>query len=252
MPGLIVSVRARREVDIAIAGGATLVDAKEPRLGSLGRADHRLIEFVLERAANRMPVSAAMGELRDDAGSLPQDGLAYVKWGLAGYGNRHWRSALSRLKDRLGGHEGRPKPVVVAYADWGRARSPRPRALCNFACKNAFAAFLIDTWQKDGRNLLDWMTFEEVAKLRAQCRSSGVGLALAGSLGVREISRLCEIEPDWFAVRGAVCRRGLRGQSIDLQAVKAIARVCKDGYTSSARKLIKRTRNEPSTSLAKN
>jgi (5-formylfuran-3-yl)methyl phosphate synthase len=242
MSGLIISVRTSAEAEVAIAGGATLLDVKEPRAGSLGRASDQTIESVLECAAGRLPVSAAMGELlltpqmppllasRHQAGRVR--GLAYVKWGLSGCRVKDWRKAMKTIRREVEQQQFSYKPVVVAYADWERADSPRPSLACNFACDQQFAALLIDTWGKDGTTLLDWIFPDELSGIAAQCRSAGVKLALAGSLGLKEISELCVLQPDWFAVRGAVCRQGERGGTIDRLAVRRIAEAATGILTS--------------------
>src|SRR5262245_65855688 len=91
MSGLLVSVRSAAEAEVALAGGATLIDVKEPARGSLGRADDMTIAAVLHVVAGRRPVSAALGELVDKS-SLPRcSGLAFVEWGLAGAARLDWR-----------------------------------------------------------------------------------------------------------------------------------------------------------------
>src|SRR5207244_12998888 len=82
-PGLLVSGRSVVEAESALAGGAALIDIKEPAHGSLGRAHDAVIQAVVERVAGRRPVSAALGELLEFHGPVPH-GLTFVKWGLAG------------------------------------------------------------------------------------------------------------------------------------------------------------------------
>jgi uncharacterized protein (UPF0264 family) len=82
--------------------------------------------------------------------------------------------------------------------------------------------FLLDTWEKNGQTLLDWLSPAAIDRLCQRCRKAGVRVALAGSLGPREIRRLREVEPDWFAVRGAVCRQNRRTSAIDANRVRAL------------------------------
>jgi uncharacterized protein (UPF0264 family) len=84
---------------------------------------------------------------------------------------------------------------------------------------------LLDTWGKDGTTLLDWLSIEQLARLATKCRQSGLPLALAGSLGEKEIAKLMPLGPDWFAVRGAACIRGRRDGSISSSRVKALAQM---------------------------
>ncbi len=84
MTQLLVSVRSAAEAEAALAGGAHVIDVKEPSRGSLGRADDATIDEVVRVVAGRRPVSAALGELHDFGEwpeCLPQ--LQFVKWGLS-------------------------------------------------------------------------------------------------------------------------------------------------------------------------
>jgi uncharacterized protein (UPF0264 family) len=164
MAQLLVSVRSPREAAAALEGGAAVIDVKEPSRGSLGRAQDATIAAVVRLVAGRRPVTAAMGELAEDC-LFPGPGLAYVKWGLAGYGRRGtWREELTRAIARTGANS--PcRAVAVAYADWVRADAPSPEEVCAFACAHPCGAFLLDTWRKDGSSLLNWLAPSVVEKI---------------------------------------------------------------------------------------
>jgi hypothetical protein len=172
--------------------------------------------------AARKPVSAAGGELLE-ALPAPQCSakLQFLKWGPAGCGRRaDWPNRLDVAADAM------PtfcRPVAVAYADWQRAEAPWPAEICAFACDRRWGAFLIDTWRKDGQTLLDFLPMPQIAALVNRCRDAGVSVALAGSLGQPQIELLLPLAPDWFAVRGAVCRQGKRNARIDHQRVRHFA-----------------------------
>lgn len=228
MTRLLVSVRSAEEAEAALRGGAALIDVKEPGHGSLGRASDKTLADVVRVVAGRRPVSAALGELLETSGDeRPPDAasLAYVKWGLAGYrgrGESVWRSELWFAVRGLKERQPNCRAVAVAYADWQRAGAPTPEDVCAFALENALGAFLIDTWKKDGSMLLDWMPLEEIARFREQCHAAAVPLALAGSLGMKEIETLLPLRPEWFAVRGAVCQGRQRGAAIDEGKVRQL------------------------------
>ena len=63
MTRLLVSVRDASEALAALAGGADIIDVKEPTRGSLGMADGDAVAGVVEAVGERVPVSAALGEL---------------------------------------------------------------------------------------------------------------------------------------------------------------------------------------------
>src|SRR6266511_3473479 len=179
---LLVSVRSAAEAQAALAGGAGLIDVKEPLRGPLGRADRDVMRAVIRAVDGRLPVSAALGELRDarDEEPLP-DGLSYVKWGLAGCAGTAWQQELLARRSLLFGQTG----VIVAYADAERAGSPPVEEVVAFACRAPWPAcvLLLDTFEKSGATLLTWLDEGRVARLCQRCHDAEVRVALAGSLG---------------------------------------------------------------------
>jgi (5-formylfuran-3-yl)methyl phosphate synthase len=101
---LLVSVRNPAEALAALAGGADLIDVKEPARGPLGRAGDAVITAVVRCIAGRRPVSAALGELAAEPKTDAPPGLRYHKWGLAGCGsNPRWQETLITLS-QAGNH----------------------------------------------------------------------------------------------------------------------------------------------------
>jgi uncharacterized protein (UPF0264 family) len=208
----LVSVRSAAEALAALEGGASLIDVKEPDRGSLGRASPDVIAGVVAAVDGRCPVSAALGELIDGNDDPLPAGLAFAKWGLAGYGtDPAWRARL-----RGGPHH--PAVVAVAYADWQCARAPAVDDVFAHVAQRRGRVLLLDTHCKDAARrgqirptLLDWLPLHDIAALCAACRSAGVRIALAGSLGADEIRKVVPLAPDWIAVRGAACDGGREG-----------------------------------------
>ncbi len=222
MTQLLVSVRSVSEAASALAGGAHLIDVKEPANGSLGRAGYVAIAKVVRFVAGRRPVSAAMGELTDaPAPCVP--GMLYVKWGLSGSAALDWRRKLVDAADRLRQFPNDAQPVAAAYADWQRAAAPPPQDIVAFAIEHHWPVVLLDTWKKDGTSLFDWLSVSLVRDLLFQSRAAGVRVAAAGSLGFDHIHLVRDLRPDWLAVRGAVCRSGLRNGVIDPERIRRLA-----------------------------
>jgi uncharacterized protein (UPF0264 family) len=227
---LLVSVRSAAEALTALEGGAALIDVKEPSRGPLGRADLDVIRAVAAAVGKRRPVSAALGEWAEDAGAIPDAELAYVKWGLAGCGRKpDWRGDLARLLQK----QRRPQLVLVAYADWQCAQAPSVEEVFALAREHAGSVMLLDTHCKDGNNvinkkrptLLDWLPAAWVEDLCGRAREARVKIALAGSLGVAEIRVLLNAQPDWFAVRGAVCDEGDRQAGVQVDKVRQLVKI---------------------------
>ena len=206
-PKLLVSVRSAEEARAALAGGADLIDVKEPARGPLGRADPWVISGVLAAVNGRVPVSAALGEWSDGHDWEVPDGLTYAKWGLAGR-----RLATDHTLLNIRTTNCAEFPVLVAYADHDRVESPDPDWVVDAAIRYHFPAFLIDTAVKDGSSLLDWIEPAALARLRYRLADARVPVALAGSLNEAAIGKLAALEPDWFAVRGAACDGGRMGE----------------------------------------
>ena len=171
----------------------------------------------------------ALGEAFESSGFPPDEvaaKLAFVKYGSAGcWGDDRdlWQLVCSRASLHLSEMNASCRVVVAAYADWKRCRAPSPTEACRFACELGVGAFLLDTWGKDGSTLVDWIALPEIEDLCQSCHGAGIPIALAGSLGLRQIEKLLPLQPDWIAVRGAACRRSDRNSVIDLDKVRALA-----------------------------
>ena len=206
MAGLLVSVRSAEEARAAVEGGASIVDVKEPDRGPLGRASEATWRAVIGVVPPSIPVSVALGELRDwSPCEGPLAGIAFRKLGLAGSG-ADWRARWAEVR-RTGG--GEPRWVAVAYADWQVAQAPDPRDVLEAALEATdCSGVLVDTWDKSKPSPLgatpgwvDWV---------GRARSAGRFVALAGGLDLPAIARLAPLRPDLFAVRGAACDRSDR------------------------------------------
>ncbi len=224
VPQLLVSVRTASEAEAALAGGADVIDVKEPSRGALGRADDAVVDEIRRVIADRRPVSAALGELIDFTGAAP-DGVAYVKCGLAGFAkDAAWSLHWSRFREATAP----ALAVVVAYADWQCAQAPPLDEVVAFALRQSGAILLVDTCCKDkniqGRRatLFDWLPLPWIATLIRDVHEANGRIALAGSLGLGEIEQLRDLQPDWIAVRGAACEASDRGATIDRERVRRI------------------------------
>src|SRR5580693_6437576 len=178
--GLLVSVRSVDEVAAALSGGADLIDVKEPAKGPLAPAEAEVVSSIIEAVKGKVPISAALGEWSPNAITEAhwhlELKLNYVKWGLAGYSpHPGWGEDLLDTRRQLPvGME----MVAVAYADWERAKSVSPAELAKFAKRFRFKAFLLDTWGKDGKTLLDFMTTAEVAELVDSLKRLNITVAI--------------------------------------------------------------------------
>ncbi len=220
--GLLVSVRSADEVEAALAGGADIIDVKEPAKGPLGMAEAEVAASIVERVGGQVPVSSALGEWSSNAITEAhwhlELKLNYVKWGLAGYSPAPgWGEDLLDTRRQLPvGVE----MVAVAYADWERAKSVPPAEVVKFAKRFRFRAFLLDTWGKDGKTLLDFMKPAAIAELVDSVKRVHTLAAVGGSLRPEHLKQLKDVTPDYYAIRSSACAAGKRDGVIDASRVK--------------------------------
>ncbi|HVJ87369.1 MAG TPA: (5-formylfuran-3-yl)methyl phosphate synthase [Caulifigura sp.] len=220
-PILLVSVRSVLEAEEAIAGGADILDLKDPERGSLGCADRELMRLISPAG---LPVTAALGECMEWAGreafELPGQ-LAAVKLGLAGLGGRaDWKAEWVEVRRRFEASSARRLEwVAVAYVDSDSARAPSITDVATAAVETGCRGLLLDTCDKGSGRLFDSVTERELAELAERVHAAGLFLAAAGRLTTADIARLAGLPVDIVAVRSAACagndrRSGVRGDRV--------------------------------------
>jgi hypothetical protein len=222
---LLVSVVSAREAGRALAGGADIIDVKDPSQGPLGAPSPRVLSEVVAEVGAAAPVSVALGDLPNlphtaalAARGAALSGAAYVKVGLRGVQGADDAVVLMRaVADAVG-----PRTAVIAaaYADAGALDPPAlaPKWLPAVVDRSGIAGALVDTFVKDGRGLYSWLPESELVDLIARTRSAGGSFAVAGQLTLGELR--C-VEADVVGVRSAVCRGGDRAAELDTELVAA-------------------------------
>ncbi len=216
-PRLLVSIRNATEAAQALAGGADLIDIKEPARGPLGPPDHHTRQSVIDTVRGRKPVSTAMGELATQPPTPLPPGIDYAKVGLA-HAPHDWPHQLTQYQAAIA-----PTPLIpVAYADAAPVAAPPPHAVLQWAHQHHAPALLIDTAIKTHHNLLDWLNTQDLARLIRQAHDTGLMIALAGSLTGHALYRVAQLGPDIIAVRTAACENQDRLQSVTQARVRTL------------------------------
>lgn len=223
MARLLVSVRSAEEAKRALAGGASIIDVKEPSNGSLGRASFETWREVARVVPAGLQMSVALGELpewlggtRPEAPSNALNGVRFCKVGLAGVGP-NWVEEWEGLADNL--NAPRIDWIAVVYTDWEAAGAPSPTSIFNTQFR--FKGALFDTWDKSKPAV--WTP--ELIDLAAEFREEQHTLAVAGGLIPENLDAIAAIRPDIVAVRGAVCEGGDRSRDLDQRRVEQLAEV---------------------------
>ena len=219
-PRLLVSVFELGEVAAALAGGADIVDVKNPAEGSLGAAPPALLRAVRRRIEGRAVLSAALGDAPHLPGTLALAtagaagcGADYVKVGLLGSSRPD--DAVTLLKEvqrAASGSCDAPRVVAVAYADASRVGGLPPGELPRAAARAGVHGVMLDTAVKDGASTLDHLGEKGVAVFLEEARSLGLETALAGALRIQEIFRVAGLGAQVVGVRGSACDGGRTGR----------------------------------------
>lgn len=228
MAKLLVSVRSPAEARDAVAGGAAIIDVKEPDRGPLGRSDASVWRAVRRAVPPEISISVALGELAEwreqtapRIGGRDFEGIAYRKIGMAGTAS-DWVDRWMNLRATLGAG---PSWVAVIYADWTIAGAPAPGTILDIALAlPECAGVLVDTWDKSRSTPFD----ESWVPALARIRGTGRFVTLAGGLDEAAIARLSPLAPDYFAVRSAACADCNRMGSIERARVTQLRKAIRD------------------------
>jgi (5-formylfuran-3-yl)methyl phosphate synthase len=212
------SVRDAGEAELALAAGADIIDLKDPSRGALGALAPEAVAACTKAVAGRAPMSATIGDLpmhpariRDAVRATAETGVDYVKLGLSPGGDA--QACLHALEEEAR----RVRLVLVAFADAMPAFDTAAAA-----ARIGAHGVMLDTMRKDAGSLLDHADRGQLAQFVDAAKAEGLAVGLAGSLRACHVPDLLRLEPDLLGFRGALCRDGVRGRSLDADACVGI------------------------------
>jgi uncharacterized protein (UPF0264 family) len=220
MTGLLASVATLDEMELVRAGGADIVDLKNPAQGALGAWE----TSALEQAAalwRRWPeprplLSATIGDCDMEpapvlaaVARVASTGVPIVKLGIFSGDARACIEALRPLARRA-------KLIAVFFAD----RSP-DFGLLDAMAEAGFHGAMIDTAEKAAAGLRRHLDDKTLARFAGECRRRGLLTGLAGSLKLDDVAPLAALRPDYLGFRGGLCVGGRTGR-LDPTAMAAI------------------------------
>jgi uncharacterized protein (UPF0264 family) len=247
-PALLISIARPEEIEPALAGGAQILDVKDPTRGSLGEARAHVVRAASRsRSRGRVPVSAALGDRLappaefsrtiSTAFQLAGSGAEILKIGLAGVEARTAVAGLIRLREALAGAEnGLARDVrVVAVAFVGprtgedgealEGRAPpgvHPDELPDIAAIAGVAGAMLDTLRK-GRSILELLGQVRLRAWVQAVRDRGLLCGIAGSLALEDVPRAAALGVDVVGLRSAVCTGGRQGTVLHERVARARA-----------------------------
>ena len=210
---LLVSPMNIVEAEAALAGGADILDIKNPKEGSLGANFPWVIRSIAELARGKVPVSATIGDLEFKPGTASlaalgaaTSGAEYIKAGLLGVKTQDQAEEMMKGIVRAVKDFDRSKKVVASgYSDFSRAGCISPFLLPAAAARAGADVVMVDTAVKDGRPTFDFMSEQDLREFIDLGHAEGLDVAIAGSIGFPHLELLTRLQPDIIGVRGIVC-----------------------------------------------
>lgn len=191
-----------------------ILDVKNTKEGSLGAQFPWNTRQIVEQARPRgIRVSATLGDLPFKPGTASlaaygaaSTGVTYIKAGLHGATTHRQAYEMMQAVRRAVRMVNPTADVVAAgYADWRRFGGLNTDDLVAAARDARCDLVMVDTAIKDGKDLFDNLSMQELHDFIGKARAAGLGVALAGSLKAEHADRLFALDPDLIGVRGAVC-----------------------------------------------
>lgn len=213
-PVLLVSVVNAAEGNAAFEGGADVIDIKNPAEGALGAPRPGVIADICREYKGKKPISVALGEFpgKPGAAALAAMGAApfqpdYLKIAfLADATRAEIVTTLQEIRQGVAYVQPEGIPVVaVAYADTLPSASWTLEDFTAFAQEGGALGCLVDTWEKNGTSLPNFLSGQQIAEFIASCHNRQLFCGLAGSLKPEEIGSLLPLGPDIIGVRSAAC-----------------------------------------------
>jgi uncharacterized protein (UPF0264 family) len=215
---LLASVKDADEADIALLGGADVIDFKDPARGALGALPAEVIASGVGRVARRAPTSATAGDwpldpvvLTQAAERIAATGVDFVKLGLLP------GEALLGCIEALAAFAARHRTVAVFFGDRGV-----PLYALRALRDAGFTGAMIDTFDKDAGSLRQHLDERSLRAFIELARDLGLMTGLAGSLRVADIGPLAALGPDLLGFRGALCQPGGRAAPLCVERVRAV------------------------------
>lgn len=222
MPSLLISVTNEKEAQMAIDGGADIIDLKDPSNGALGALPVEVITAVVQHVSGRRKTSATIGDTPMEAGlintqvrAFMQLNLDYIKIGFFKADN--YMACINSLAALI---QKGAKLIAVLFAEYRY-----PPSLIKALKQAGFVGIMLDTSVKNNLTMFDHYSESELIDFSQSVSQHDMLLGLAGSLNKTHLPRLSELNPSYLGFRGGVCDEGDRKQHLKLEKIKALSKL---------------------------
>jgi uncharacterized protein (UPF0264 family) len=233
---LLISPKNETEAVEAIAGGADIIDVKNPEEGPLGASFPWVIKRIREITPANIEVSCTIGEMPSLPGSMAlaalgaaTTGVNYIKAGL--YGLKTPQEAVNLMRcvtKPAKDHNPSIQVVASGYADAARVGTVDPLLVPEIAHQAQADIAMLDTAMKDGKTLFNFLTKLQLQSFVKKAHGYGLKAAFAGSLHKEDLPVIQALGADVAGMRGAACTLSDRVKGrITREKVQELAEVVK-------------------------
>jgi uncharacterized protein (UPF0264 family) len=231
---LLISPQNIKEAIEAIAGGADIVDVKNPKEGSLGANFPWVIKEVKQLIPDNVELSCTVGEAPNLPGSMSLAaygaaslGVDYIKVGLNGVQTiQKATELLENVVYAVKMCSSETRIVIAGYGDYVRVNSIDPQLVVQAALSVKADVVMLDTAIKDGKSLFDFQTFQQLEAFINSAHERGLSVALAGSLQAQNLFTVKKLGADFVGLRGAACQNSNRDTGcITRERVKELVKI---------------------------
>ena len=214
---LLVSVANAADASAALAGGADLIDAKDPSDGALGAVSVETLRAIHAAVAGKRPLTAALGDAENEADieraarAFAHAGVSLVKIGFGRISTVRRIEGLVAAAVRGASDAG---VVAVVYAD-SRSGLIRPSDVIHVAAQGGARGILLDTMDKHAPGLLQLMAEAALERWIARVHGAGLFAAVAGKLTAEDLPVVRDAGADVAGVRGAASEGGREGRVVE-------------------------------------
>ncbi len=204
---LLISFKNINEIPNDVSKTLNICDLKDPRSGTIGAWKKERIREVVKKLKKKIKLSATVGdidcnkEIIKKINSFDELNLDYLKFGFIS----PKVSQLQELIKSLGGKNYKTIMVFVIFVDIPNVFDFVKNHM-EFFSQNNLNFFILDTFNKNGQDLLSFCSKNCLKDFIEKCREKNIQVGLAGRLNKNHIKFLVPLNPYVMGFRSAVCK----------------------------------------------
>ena len=214
---MMASVADAAEAELALNGGADIIDFTDPRLGKLGLSPIETIEAGAGVVQGQRPISAAIGPPPYEPHIFEARALALAEAGVGAIRLAADAAMLGALAPSL-------RKVAPRVDLYGSLLPPEESdfGLVPRLAEIGFKALFLVGAEAPGDRIFDRYGAPRLDAFCVLCRRRGIEPAFAGALQAPDVPRLLLLGPWALSFRGVLCGRGRREAPLDPYRVALI------------------------------